>query len=362
MAERDVLVHTAKDVIPHPLYVVTTVFNPIRYKTRWKWYQYFSKYVVESGAKLITVEAAFGDREFVLKRLAPDGDGHRYVQVTTDSELWVKENMTDIGISHLPRDAKYVGWVDADVTFARQGEGWVHETLHQLQHYQVVQMFSDAVDLGPLYIPLAWHKSFMWCYHHNVPLPTGFEPGEGGSGYYQPAPTGSRTGPKTPGGPNMWHPGFAWAARRDTLDKLGGLIDFAILGAGDNHMARGLIGKIEDSIHPKIHPRYREKLLEWQAKADRHVDRNVGYVSGLLIHYWHGRKVQRGYWRRWSILTEQAYNPDTDILFDSQGLMKLVDGGTERQRVLRDRIMRYFRSRNEDSIDLEGVGQDEWTL
>lgn len=348
------LVHTATDVVPHDLYVVTTVFNPIRYKSRWRWYQYFQKYVTDAGAKLFTVEAAYGDRDFTLEGLAPDGDGHRYLKVRTATELWVKENMTNIGIHALPPEAKYIAWIDADVTFARQGAGWVHETLHQLQHYQLVQMFSDAVDLGPLYIPIQWHKGFMWCFHHNIELPKDFETS---GGYYPPGKPGKDTGK-----PNMWHPGFAWAARREALDRLGGLIDYAILGAGDNHMARGLIGKIEDSIHPQIHPRYREKLLEWQWRAERHIDRNVGYVSGLLIHYWHGRKVQRGYWQRWQILTQQQYNPDTDIQYDSQGLLQLVDAGDERRRVLRDRIMRYMRSRNEDSIDLEGVGQNEWTI
>lgn len=346
-------VHSASDTIPHDLYVVTTVFNPIRYKARWKWYQYFAKYVQDAGAKLITIEAAFGDRDFVLGETAPQGDGHQYIKVRTASELWVKENMTNIGLQYLPPEAKYVAWVDADVTFARQGKGWVHETLHQLQHYDVVQMFSDAVDLGPLYIPIAWHKSFMWCYHHNISFPGGFEPG----GYYQPTKPG-----QTPGGPHLWHPGFAWAAKRSALDNLGGLIDFAILGAGDNHMARGLIGKIEDSFHPKVHPRYKEMLLNWQSKAERHIDRNVGYVSGLLMHYWHGRKAQRGYWNRWNILTEQQYNPDVDVRYDTQGLLWLVDTGETRNRILRERLMRYFRSRNEDSIDLEGTGQNEWTL
>lgn len=350
-------VHIAADTVPHDLYIVTTVFNPIRYKTRWKWYQYFAKYVKDAGAKLVTVEAAFGDREFVLKGIAPEGDGHLYIQVRTTSELWVKENMTNIGFQHLLREhpgAKYVGWVDADTTFARQGAGWIHETLHQLQHYDIVQMFSDAIDLGPLYIPIQWHKSFMWCHHHNVE-PEGFNHPRGG--YYGPGPH-----LPLPGKPNLWHPGFAWAARRKALEDLGGLIDFAILGAGDNHMARGLVGRMEDSIHPDVNPRYRSMLLDWQAKADRHIDHNVGYVSGTLLHYWHGRKVQRGYWERWKILTEQQYNPDTDIRYDMAGVLQLTDTGDVRNRRLRERLMRYFRSRNEDSIDLEGVGQNEWTL
>lgn len=37
------------------LYVVTTVFNARRWKSRYKLYRDFEKYVQDSGAKLLTV-------------------------------------------------------------------------------------------------------------------------------------------------------------------------------------------------------------------------------------------------------------------------------------------------------------------
>ena len=55
---------------------------------------------------------------------------------------------------------------------------------------------------------------------------------------------------------------------------------------------------------------------------------------------------------RWKILTENQFNPNTDIKRDWQGLFQLEDHGDMRSIKLRDDIRKYFRARNEDSIDL----------
>jgi hypothetical protein len=346
---------TAPDLISEPLYVITSIFNPIRYKSRWKHYERFAQHVKESGGILYTVEAAYGERAHALSaneshkgpiiQRAPTNpttfeetrsvSPHKYIKVRTDQELWVKENLLNIGLAHLPPEAKYVAFVDADVQFARPN--WVGETIHQLQHYKVVQMFSEAHDVGPHYNMIASHKSFAWCYNNGLEIP------KAPASYYYGA-KGSK------GDPHMWHPGFAWAWRRDALDEVGRLIDYAVLGAADNHMARGLIGKIKDSYHPKITPGYKARLNEWQFQAEKNIRRNVGHVSGLLLHYWHGAKVDRKYYDRWEILVNNKYDPHKDVKLDWQGVLQLNDRGNTRSILLRDQIMQYFRQRNEDDI------------
>jgi hypothetical protein len=364
--------YVVSDYIHEPLFVLCPIYNPIRYKARWRLYERFAKHVKDSGGVLVTIEASFRDRHHALDegetqhetpihQTAPEkptefhrsrtDHPHMYIKVRCDSEFFLKENLLQLAMNRLPPEARYIAWVDGDVAFTRPN--WVGETVHQLQHWDWVQMWSDAVDVGPLYMPIATHKSFMWCLHHNLPLPSGSLAWDQ---YYQPAPA------RQPGAPNLWHPGYAWAARREALDAVGGLIQFAVLGAGDNHMARALVGKVEESFHPNVHPRYQELLREWQTRALRHIDHRVGYVSGLLIHYWHGAKVRRNYWQRWRILVEQQFNPDTDIQQNTQGVLELVDAGDERRRILRQRLMRYLRARHEDSIALQGVEQNEWTL
>ena len=50
----------------NPLYVVTAVFNPRRFRSRYNLYQHFNKWVAGSGVRLLTVEVAFGEREHAV--------------------------------------------------------------------------------------------------------------------------------------------------------------------------------------------------------------------------------------------------------------------------------------------------------
>jgi hypothetical protein len=194
------VLYPAHDRVEHPLHVVTPLFNPVRFKSRWKLYERFAKMVADAGGILHTVEAAFGERTHVVHPIA----GDCYYPMRTRSELWIKENLINLGIQRLPSDWKYVAWIDADLEFARPK--WVHETLHQLQHYHVVQMYSEAVDLNPNHEILNRFQSFMWCYHNlggdpNPAFPVTGTPYYGGGGKVEPIKR---------------HPGFAWAAQRST--------------------------------------------------------------------------------------------------------------------------------------------------
>lgn len=343
--------------IHEPLYVIVPVFNSPRFASRIKLYERFAKYVKDSGGVLVTVEAAFGERHHSLQEgesqhevkiygraptkatefhKARSTNPHIYHRVRTDDEIWFKENLINIGISRLPENWKYVAWVDADVTFARPN--WVGETIHQLQHYKVVQMFSEAQDVSPDFEPLRTAKGFVYCYLNGIPRN---EPSIGG--YYYGGQKGK---------PITWHSGYSWAARREAIDELGGLIDYALMGAADNHVAHALIGRVDESYHPGVHPAYKRRLEEYQHRAETYIRRNIGYVSGLLLHYWHGKKVDRKYWERWKVIVDNQFNPDTDIKYDWQGLHQLVDDGTSRGIKLRDEARAYLKSRNEDSIDL----------
>lgn len=311
---------------PDLLHVVTAVSNPMRFRSRYDLYRAFEKRVVDAGATLTTVEVAFGDRPYEVT----ERDNPWHVQLRTREELWHKENMLNLGIQHaiqMNPCAKYFAWVDADVQFARHD--WATETVQQLQHYDFVQMFSHAQDVGPNFEPLQQHEGFAYAYGNGMNVRHGYD-------YCK-----------------HYHPGYAWAARRDALDRVGGLIDWAILGSADAHMAMCLIGKIGSIDRRLISAAYFRELMEWQSRAERHIRHNLGYVPGQLTHFWHGKKANRRYRQRWDILTESRFDPDTDLRRDSQGLWALNDTDDPRQRTLRDGIRGYFRCRNEDDISVD---------
>jgi hypothetical protein len=223
------------------------IFNPIRYRSRWKLYEDFKRMVEKSGAILYTAEVAFGERKFVITE--PNNAYH--LQLRTTNELWLKENIINLLIQRLPLDWKYVAWIDADVTFTR-GD-WANETLHQLQHYDIVQMWSQAHDLSPNYEIVKTFRSFVWCWQN------GIKPNISGGDYYNAGTEG------------IYHPGFAWSCTKTAFNNLGGLIDWAILGGADLYMARALT-KISKTLPQSLGKSGKNWLKLWTDRADKYIN------------------------------------------------------------------------------------------
>ncbi len=329
---------------PDRLYVVTAMFNPLRFRSRYEHYRTFEKMCQDAGAVLYTVECAFGDRPFEVT----EPDDPYDIQLRTWSEIWHKERLLNIGVARIhdkhPNWGK-VAWIDADVTFARPD--WVQETLHQLEHYMWVQMFSHAQDLDPQWQPLLHaydvtqtfsfagsYQGYMYSYVNEIPV-------EVPNGYYYPG------WPKKP--LSYWHPGFSHACRREAFDVLGGLFDLSIAGNSDHLMCAALIGKVEQALPKGMKGPFKDALMEWQKRAEKYIQHDLGYVPGLLLHNWHGRKKDRAYVDRWKLLIDEKFDPNKDLKNDPQGLLQLTDQNWK----LRDKMRLYLRARNEDSIDVE---------
>lgn len=307
-------------------HVVTMISNPVRYKSRYELYRQFKQHMTDAGVNFWTCELAFGHRPFEIT----SSSDPRALQLRTSTELWHKENALNLMVQRLPTDWEHVAFVDADVAFDnwRGPKAWYHETLHALQHHQIVQLFQTAIDYDPTgnVIKGGVHTGFAFAYRSGMPY---------GKAY------------------THWHPGFAWAFRRDAFSGTGGLIDFGVLGAADNHMAHAWIGRVTEGVNPDVSKAYFDKLGDYQEQCERVIRRDIGFVNGTIRHYWHGKKKDRKYWDRWKILTETKFDPNRDIKRDWQGLWQLSDHGDARSILLRDKLREYFRSRNEDSIDLE---------
>lgn len=301
------------------LHIIIPFSNHVRYASRTRLYHRFIEEIQKSSrAKVYTAELVLGDRDFMLEK-SEYGTQHQFV---TLNELWHKENLINLVIQRLPRDWRYVAWIDADIEFVENPHhgvrDWIKETIEQLQHYKMVQMWQQCLDLGPNGQVLTTHKGFVYSYLRGDTFTRQY------------------------GG---WHPGFAWAATRDAIDGVGGLFDIAILGSGDDHMAKALIGKAADSLPRGLHPDYIKAVSNWEHHALTTIKKDIGYVPALIRHFWHGRKADRRYWSRWDILKKHKFSPYVDLKRDWQGLYQLTDRSTD----LRDAIRHYFRVRNEDA-------------
>lgn len=298
-------------------HVVTMLTNPVRYKSRTRLYKKFAETMKRQGIDLWTVEVAFGQRKFVTDKNNP-----RNLQMRSVDELWQKESAINLLVQRFPDDWEYVAVVDADIDFIQYPcGGWLKEAWHQLQHYEVVQMWQSAIDMSHSGGVMQTHMSFMYAYLHGIPH----------KGTYA----------------QYAHPGYAWAYTKKAWNGMGGLIDWAILGSGDHHIACSLIGRGADSVPSDLHPEYLKRTKAWEANALATINKDVGYLPTTIRHNFHGPKKSRGYWSRWDILKQTGFDPDLDLKRDHNGLWQLTD----RNPSLRDGIRKYFRSRNEDGID-----------
>jgi len=304
------------------LHVVAVVSNPERYHSRYRLaHDFIGRMRTTPCVQLHVVEAAHGDREHEVAGHAEEA-GASALRLRTTTNAWTKENMINLGVRHLlPADWRYLAWVDADVEF--RNEGWAQETLHQLQHFAVVQPWQHCADLGHLGAIMQTHTSF---------------------GYRTQA--GERiqrwSGEPYPYG----HSGFAWACTRAFWEQVEGLPDFCILGSADHHAAWAMIGDVDSTIHGGMSPAFFRRLREWQARAVRVTHGEVGFTVGRIEHAFHGPKGRRYYRERWQILVDHGFDPDADLMKDAQGVVHIVG-----KPALEAAIRKYNRSRHEDSIE-----------
>lgn len=356
---------------PNRLYVLTMLENPLRARSRYQNYSNFERMVEESGAILYTAEVALGGRAFEIT----EASNPAHLQLRTQCEFWHKENALNLLAARLPSNCQYIAVFDADIEFARRD--WAQEILHLLQHYDVIQPFSHAQNLGPDDTPslAAPPTSFLHQWTHS-----GISPHEEAftderpvrwttKGVKKngpavpdidappapaaPVPVHSHSGGAgimgtTGAGAEAWHPGLAWAYRKSAWDKLGGLMDWLPTGSGDWHMANALIGQLTECLDPRHTASYLRNCRLWQERAIEVRDNpngGLGCMPGLLLHRFHGLHRNRQYEHRHKFVINVEFDPDVDLKRDWQGLWQL----TGRSPKLRDGLRDYARMRDEDS-------------
>lgn len=303
------------DPIEEKLNVIIVISNPCQYARRYILAkQFIERMKNEDYVELFIVELAYNNQKFIIT----NDKNKNHLQLRTNSApLWHKENMINIGINKLfPNNWKSVAWIDADIEF--ENTDWALNTLKILNGSKdIIQLFSHAIDMDLNEDAMNIFPSFgfQYCksrkYTNNNPI-------------------------------NFWHPGFAWACNRKTYDKMGGLFENSILGSGDHNMALSIIGNANKSLNKNVNEDYLNDLLNFQNKIK---NIRLGYIPGVIRHYYHGSKKNRKYQERWQILVNNNYSPFKHIKKDINGLLIPTENCPQK---LLDDIYNYFLERNED--------------
>lgn len=300
--------------IEDKLNVIVVISNPCLYARRYQLFnQFVNKINEEPSVRLFVVEMAYKNQKFIVT----NSNDKNHLQIRCETPLWHKENMINIAVKNLlPKNYKAFAWIDADIEF--ESNTWAIDTLKILNGYKdVVQLFSHAIDMDHDETTLNIFSGF----GYNFSKHKKFKHGKIN---------------------DYWHPGFAWAITRKAYEKIGGLYEKGILGSGDNIMAYAFINKSIHYNNKKYNVDYNNSMLEFQERAN-HL--RLGYVPGVIRHFYHGKKKNRYYHERTEILAKHQFSPLTDITYDFNGIIIPTNNFSQE---FKDEIMNYFIERKED--------------
>lgn len=317
---------TLKEAILHNkpidthLHVIAVISNPCNFHRRERLMREFAARMErEPHIKLYIVELAYGDQQF----RSTSAKNSRHLQLRAKTPLWHKENMINLGVKYLlPPNWRAMAWIDADIDF--ENAEWALDTLKVLNGYRdIVQLFSHAVDMDAAETTMNVYNSFGFQHDKGLPYTYKF--------------------------PNYWHPGYAWAVSRDAFEKMrapgdqySGIFELGILGASDHIMSFCYRGNGLASINDKYTQGFKDEIARFEARVR---NLRLGYIPGVIRHYFHGSKANRKYVERNEILLRHCYEPARHLTRDASGVfIPTAEFPSEFAREIYD----YFLQRNED--------------
>jgi len=295
-------------------WVITSYFNWCRFDSKLSNYWVFSSQLKARGLNLVTVECALFGEPFQLPA------SRDVIQVRTSSIMWQKERLLNIGLESLPRECRFVAWIDCDLLF--QNPNWYLEAADTLETVGLVQLFEQMVRLP----------------RGSTRITEGDTPSLSFMGGLRDSVT--RNVPA-----RLGHPGFGWAARRDVLEACDGFYDACIVGGADRVMAHAWFGDynapiVREIALGRIWPHYQK----WAQKAHQVVRGSVSSIEGVLLHLWHGESAHRRYFERHEPLVGLGFDPGVDLTLNTYGCWEWSGDKPGLQRWMRS----YFEGRRED--------------
>ena len=300
-------------------WVITSYFNPARYKTKRQNFDRFMAGMRDVGANVLVVELAFGDGEFELD------PGEHVLQFRARDIMWQKERLLNVAAAHLPPSCRKIGWFDADIIFI--DPDWLERTCEALEHSVVVQPYSDAVRLNR-------------DNRDNGSAPSG----ESFAARFVRNPQLAKLGNYLQHG----HTGYAWAARRELFEQCG-LYDVCLTGSNDHMMAHAFAAAIANSPcmtdilgAPRADA---QQFIKWGLQARDLVGGKLGVVPGRVLHLWHGEHADRRYGQLDSEFKTFGFDPDLHVRHDENGLLEWTAAAPE---FMQTWARQLFETRDED--------------
>jgi len=227
-----------------------------------------------------------------------------------NSVMFSKENLYRILETKIPYKYKKLAFLDTDILFS--DSSWYSKASKLLDTHDVLQLFDECNWLGPenkettLIRKSVLHMKeieYMWTYH----------------------------------------PGFAWAMRRDWYNKIG-FFDWAVSGSGDTLSVIGWLKKGFPKNFKSCPKSIQNEFSKFYSKPSP----RITYLKDVCVtHLYHGSRINRQYVSRHEMI---------NIPEDITKLIKVnSDGLYEWVEIFKwnHLFLNYFKSRNDDDDVLE---------
>lgn len=300
--------------------VLISFFNPAKFRRSVNNICYIIKILREKKIPCYVAECVFNDE----KPQIPGAD----LVVRSNSYMFYKEQLINKLEKVVPENYTKLVALDGDIMF--DCPDWLDQISVSLDKYDIIQPYLKACWLTP-----DNKRVRSWKYGQSYALVNNIE--------------------ITKDNLHEYHPGFAWALRRDVFRKLGGLYPNAIIGSGDSLFTYCFY---KNGIPDFWMKDYRdgaikmvvEKWPEYHAKF-KQINPKLGHLTIKCLHLFHGTMQSRQYETRYNDFLKSGLGTwDTAITYNKDGLTEFADPKH------RAALLPYFKGRNEDISLAEALG------
>jgi hypothetical protein len=286
---------STEDARPQDFWAITSYFNPVGYRGRLANYHAFRERL---KVPLVAVELAYGSRFELV-----EGDADILIQLRGADVMWHKERLLNVALKAVPGACRKVAWLDCDILF--ESDAWAEAASRLLDRMPLVQLFGE-VHYMPRGLPLSAVGPAAAEAHRTsigIAVTEGLKPkdylDEANHRVY-----------------GRYAPGFAWAARRDLIERHG-FYDGCIVGGGDRALVSAASGHYDHVIgRHRMTEREVSPYMEWAEPFHdtfNGASGGIGCVGGNIFHLWHGALENRRLRERHQGLSRFRFNPREDI-------------------------------------------------
>jgi hypothetical protein len=287
--------------------VIMAFFNPANYKRPLKNIIYVMHTLTSQDIPCYVIECVFPHRR-------PQVPGASMV-VHSKTPMFYKEQLFNLMEKEVPPQYTKLVFMDGDVIF--EAPDWIDQVSRSLEDHDIIMPFENACWLYPDNITVrSFKKSLAWALTNEIEF----------HNFHQ------------------YHPGFAWAMRRDFFNKIGGFFDKKFLGGGDVSIGAVVLpGVTEEAIRASAEQASVVEPFFAYYKRVKALEPRIGYLPFDVYHLFHGLKHERKYSTRYPRVKKLLQGDfESFTKMNPDGLYEFTDPQIAAYAV------EYFKGRNED--------------